>query len=64
MICRSGGRSAQAVDLLAEAGFKNAYSVIDGMGWDLDLTEHADMRRLGLAVEAAVLAANGLGDAQ
>jgi rhodanese-related sulfurtransferase len=34
LICRSGGRSAQAVNLLAEAGFRNAYSVIDGMEGD------------------------------
>lgn len=30
MICRSGGRSAQAVNALAEAGFKNVYNIIDG----------------------------------
>ena len=32
--CRSGGRSAQAVNLLAEAGFKKAYTIIDGFEGD------------------------------
>ena len=36
-----------------------ADSVVDGMGWDLDLTERADMRRLVRSAELAVLAANG-----
>ena len=35
VICRSGGRSAQAVDRLAEAGFKRVYSIIDGMEGDV-----------------------------
>ena len=35
VMCRSGGRSAIAVNLLAQAGFKNAYNVIDGMEGDL-----------------------------
>lgn len=35
VICRSGGRSAQAVNLLAEAGFKKTYSIIDGMEGDV-----------------------------
>jgi rhodanese-related sulfurtransferase len=35
VLCRSGGRSAQAVNLLAGAGFKNAYSIIDGMEGDV-----------------------------
>jgi len=35
VICRSGGRSALAVNALAEAGFENAYNVIDGMEGDL-----------------------------
>ena len=34
LMCRSGGRSAIAVNLLAKAGFKNAYNVIDGMEGD------------------------------
>jgi rhodanese-related sulfurtransferase len=29
VMCRSGGRSAMAVNLLAEAGFKNVYNVVD-----------------------------------
>lgn len=33
-ICRSGGRSAIAVNLLAQAGFKNVYNIIDGMEGD------------------------------
>ena len=32
--CRSGGRSAVAVNLLAENGFKNAYTITDGMEVD------------------------------
>jgi rhodanese-related sulfurtransferase len=31
LMCRSGGRSAMAVDLLAEAGFTNVYTIVDGM---------------------------------
>lgn len=30
VICSSGGRSAKAVDRLAEAGFKNVYNIING----------------------------------
>jgi hypothetical protein len=33
-MCRSGDRSAKAVDLLAAAGIKDAYSVIDGVEGD------------------------------
>lgn len=29
--CRSGGRSAMAVNLLATAGFTNVYNILDGM---------------------------------
>ena len=32
--CRSGGRSAIAVNLLAQAGFKNVYNITDGMEGD------------------------------
>jgi rhodanese-related sulfurtransferase len=32
--CRSGGRSALVVNLLAKAGFKNVYNIIDGMEGD------------------------------
>jgi rhodanese-related sulfurtransferase len=32
--CRSGQRSAPAVDLLAKAGYKKAYSVVDGVEGD------------------------------
>jgi rhodanese-related sulfurtransferase len=34
VMCRSGGRSAIAVNLLAQAGFKNAYNITDGMEGD------------------------------
>jgi rhodanese-related sulfurtransferase len=33
--CRSGGRSALAVNVLAKAGFERAYNIIDGMEGDL-----------------------------
>jgi len=32
--CRSGGRSAMAVNQLAEAGFKNVFNITDGMEGD------------------------------
>jgi rhodanese-related sulfurtransferase len=34
LICRSGGRSAMAVDALASAGFKKVYTVFDGFEGD------------------------------
>ena len=34
LMCRSGGRSAMAVNLLAAAGLKNVYNVIDGFEGD------------------------------
>jgi rhodanese-related sulfurtransferase len=34
VMCRSGGRSAIAVNLLAEAGFKQAFQILDGMEGD------------------------------
>jgi hypothetical protein len=33
-MCRSGGRSAIAVNLLAEAGYKHVYNIVDGMEGD------------------------------
>lgn len=33
-MCRSGGRSAMAVNTLAKAGFKRVYNIIDGMEGD------------------------------
>lgn len=40
VMCRSGGRSAIAVNTLAKAGFKNAYNIIDGFEGDkLDAPE-------------------------
>jgi rhodanese-related sulfurtransferase len=33
-MCRSGGRSAYAVNLLAKTGFKNVYSIVDGFEGD------------------------------
>jgi rhodanese-related sulfurtransferase len=35
VMCRSGDRSAKAVDLLAKVGFKNVYSVVDGYEGDV-----------------------------
>ena len=35
LMCRSGDRSARAVDALAGAGFTNVYSVIDGFEGDM-----------------------------
>lgn len=35
LICRSGDRSAAAANLLAEAGYKHVYSVVDGFEGDL-----------------------------
>ena len=34
VMCRSGDRSARAVDVLAKAGFVNVYNIIDGMEGD------------------------------
>ena len=34
LMCRSGGRSAMAINKLAAAGFKNAYNIIDGFEGD------------------------------
>jgi len=34
VMCRSGGRSAMAVNALAKAGFKNVHNIIDGMEGD------------------------------
>lgn len=36
LMCRSGGRSAIAVNLLAQAGFKHAYNIVDGMEGDVN----------------------------
>lgn len=33
-LCRSGGRSAIAVNLLAQAGFNHVYNIVDGMEGD------------------------------
>ena len=34
VMCRSGGRSAWAVNMLAEAGYKEVYTITDGMEGD------------------------------
>jgi rhodanese-related sulfurtransferase len=34
VMCRSGGRSAAAVDMLAKAGYKNVYNIVDGFEGD------------------------------
>ena len=36
VICRSGNRSAAAVNMLAKAGYKKAYTVVDGFEGDRD----------------------------
>lgn len=36
VLCRSGGRSAMAANLLAQAGFQNVYNIIDGMEGDVN----------------------------
>jgi rhodanese-related sulfurtransferase len=35
IMCRSGGRSAMAVNILVQAGFKDAWNITDGMEGDL-----------------------------
>jgi len=39
--CRSGGRSAIACNLLAQAGFKNVYNIVDGMEGDANSDSHS-----------------------
>jgi rhodanese-related sulfurtransferase len=46
LICRSGDRSAAAANLLAEAGFKTVYSVVDGFEGDLGKDGPAAGRRV------------------
>jgi rhodanese-related sulfurtransferase len=36
VMCRSGGRSAIAVNMLAKAGFTDVYNIIDGMEGDVN----------------------------
>lgn len=40
VMCRSGGRSAMAANILAKAGFKQVYNIVDGM--EGDTVEDAD----------------------
>jgi rhodanese-related sulfurtransferase len=35
VMCRSGGRSAMAINLLAKSGFKYLYNIVDGMEGDM-----------------------------
>jgi rhodanese-related sulfurtransferase len=35
LMCRSGGRSAMAVNLLAQAGYTDVWNITDGMEGDL-----------------------------
>ena len=35
VMCRSGGRSAMAINALAQVGYTNAYNILDGMEGDL-----------------------------
>ena len=40
VMCRSGGRGAQAVNALAKAGYRNVYNIIDGFeGNALDMPQ-------------------------
>ena len=52
VMCRSGGRSAMAVNTLAEAGFTNVYNIVDGMEGDAvddpDSVYHGKRMRNGL----------------
>ena len=51
-MCRSGGRSAFAINMLAKAGFVNVYNIIDGFEGDTvddpgkRLSRQADEERL------------------
>ena len=36
LMCRSGGRSAMAVNILVQAGYTDAWNIIDGMEGDMD----------------------------
>lgn len=36
LMCRAGGRSAMAANLLAQAGFGNVYNIVDGMEGDIN----------------------------
>jgi rhodanese-related sulfurtransferase len=36
LLCRSGGRSAMAVNMLVQAGYTDAWNITDGMEGDLD----------------------------
>lgn len=52
LMCRSGDRSARAVDALANAGFTNVYSQIDGFEGDLSKDGRRDVngwKNAGLA---------------
>lgn len=44
IMCRSGGRSARAVNLLAENGFKYAYTIIDGFEGDTVKDENSYLK--------------------
>ena len=35
VMCRSGGRSAMAINMLAQAGYTDAWNIVDGMEGDL-----------------------------
>jgi len=45
LMCRSGGRSAIAINLLAQAGFTQVFQIIDGM--EGDTVEDVDSVFLG-----------------
>jgi rhodanese-related sulfurtransferase len=48
IMCRSGGRSASSVNILAAAGFNNVYNIIDGFEGDMikDPDSYFDGQRL------------------
>jgi rhodanese-related sulfurtransferase len=46
-LCRSGGRSAIAANLLAQAGFKTVYNIIDGMEGDANGDSESVARHQG-----------------
>lgn len=57
MICRSGGRSTKAAKLLAEAGYRKSFNVLEGVEGDADADGHRTVngwKVRGLPYEYAV----------
>jgi rhodanese-related sulfurtransferase len=40
LLCRSGKRSAAAAEVLAKAGYANAYNVLEGFEGEIDAQQH------------------------